>query len=491
MRGLLVEKFSRLVTGQEMWPPLYNSAVQVQTSGWNTKKYFAKYYKDKTPFPLLLTVKEDEGVMYFPVTKIKNIARERFRKYWRNPFSFSKLNKEFQRLSNKVDDLYSLLGHEKIKNSSEKALVGYLKTLKNAIWSLNTLVIFSIYFEKEDCAEFLTDNKVDLKNIALDKIWIKAAAPLDYSFDKRRFLNILASLKRGIPTEELSERHQFYTANYNKIANLNETRQSLKQEFSKYMKMSPRQIDRLLIKERQAKILRERKFREWLRTLNSDQEKLVLYIQSIMQFRDRRKDQISKSLVLGFRIAQKFFREAGIEEKYIMYEGLDELEKGTRFLRKLKKDFPKRVKGYTVLIKYNGKKETEFGTYEKTVKTMEGFIYGNRSADSPDYQLIKGQTGSPGKARGKARVIKNINSQAKNFRKGEILVTGMTRPEFVPIMKKSAAVVTDEGGMTSHAAIVCRELGIPCVIGTGVATSMIKSGSYIEVDASKAVVKKI
>jgi len=70
-------------------------------------------------------------------------------------------------------------------------------------------------------------------------------------------------------------------------------------------------------------------------------------------------------------------------------------------------------------------------------------------------------------------------------------VTGMTRPEFVPLMKKASAIVTDEGGITSHAAIVSRELGKPCVIGTQVATQILKNGDFVEVDADAGVVRII
>jgi pyruvate,water dikinase len=65
----------------------------------------------------------------------------------------------------------------------------------------------------------------------------------------------------------------------------------------------------------------------------------------------------------------------------------------------------------------------------------------------------------------------------------------MTRPEFVPLMKKASAIVTAEGGITCHAAIVSRELGIPCVIGTKNATKVLKTGDEIEVDAEKGIVK--
>ena len=98
-------------------------------------------------------------------------------------------------------------------------------------------------------------------------------------------------------------------------------------------------------------------------------------------------------------------------------------------------------------------------------------------------ETVYGAVASLGKATGPAKIILNINAFSK-FREGDVLMTGMTRPEFVPLMKKASAIVTDEGGITSHAAIVSRELGIPCVIGTKNATRVLKDGWIVQVKAN-------
>ena len=89
---------------------------------------------------------------------------------------------------------------------------------------------------------------------------------------------------------------------------------------------------------------------------------------------------------------------------------------------------------------------------------------------------------------GKVRVIKDA-SRIGQFKKGEVLVTKMTDPDWVPIMKVASAIITDEGGITSHAAIVSRELGIPCIIGTKNATKVLNDGSLVEVRANHGIVK--
>ena len=98
--------------------------------------------------------------------------------------------------------------------------------------------------------------------------------------------------------------------------------------------------------------------------------------------------------------------------------------------------------------------------------------------------LVKGQGASPGMATGRVVVIRDVKDTG-SVKAGDILVTKMTNPDMVPAMQKVAAIVTDEGGMTCHAAIVSRELGTPAVVGTRNATSLLKPGQLVTVDGEK------
>jgi len=104
--------------------------------------------------------------------------------------------------------------------------------------------------------------------------------------------------------------------------------------------------------------------------------------------------------------------------------------------------------------------------------------------------LVRGIPASPGIASGKVKVAYTVEEAAKKMEKGDILVTKMTDPDWVPYMKIAGAIVTDEGGMTAHAAIVSRELGIPAVVGTGNATEVLKTGMLVTVDGTQGVVYK-
>jgi len=155
------------------------------------------------------------------------------------------------------------------------------------------------------------------------------------------------------------------------------------------------------------------------------------------------------------------------------------------------------------LMKGEVKKSILDERFENTclIQTLDGYkIYQGAVAeevfklvfapDVTDVQHLEGLIASSGKATGRVKVVRKITDIA-DMKKGDILVASMTRPDMVQAMKLAGAIVTDEGGVTSHAAIVSRELKIPCIIGTKHATQVFKDGDMVEVDADSGVVKKI
>lgn len=104
--------------------------------------------------------------------------------------------------------------------------------------------------------------------------------------------------------------------------------------------------------------------------------------------------------------------------------------------------------------------------------------------------VLKGMVASTGIATGRVRLIWP-HAVNQRFKDNEILVTSMTTPDLMPFLKKASAIITDEGGITSHAAIVSRELNKPCIIGTKIATKVLKNGDLIQVDANKGIIKKL
>lgn len=128
---------------------------------------------------------------------------------------------------------------------------------------------------------------------------------------------------------------------------------------------------------------------------------------------------------------------------------------------------------------------TIYLTQTRPITTLEvepGAQTPNASAASASgTPILKGLGASPGVATGQVRVLASPSESAE-LRQGEVLVAPMTSPDWVPLMRRAVAVVTDSGGMTSHAAIVSRELGIPCVVGTHEATQTLSTGDLVTVD---------
>jgi pyruvate,water dikinase len=116
---------------------------------------------------------------------------------------------------------------------------------------------------------------------------------------------------------------------------------------------------------------------------------------------------------------------------------------------------------------------------------------GGAAAEPPAHAdgrvLLRGLGAAPGSAAGRVHVVSSL-SEAGELGDGDVLVAHMTTPDWVPLMRRAAAIVTDSGGMTCHAAIVSRELGIPCLVGTGTATDTLRDGELVTVHAGKGVV---
>jgi len=136
----------------------------------------------------------------------------------------------------------------------------------------------------------------------------------------------------------------------------------------------------------------------------------------------------------------------------------------------------------------------EFGTWFIDYSRILGDKYHDfvvTLAVPPNQQktILKGMAGSKGKVIGRARVIGAQDAIADvEFDKNDILVCPMTTPDHLPLMQRASAIITDAGGILSHAAIVARELGIPCITGTKYATSTLQTGDNIEVDADNGTV---
>ena len=166
-------------------------------------------------------------------------------------------------------------------------------------------------------------------------------------------------------------------------------------------------------------------------------------------------------------------------------------EETTALLAGEKVDISKLVSERRLAGAYVNDEGKEIFLDQNTLNNLEAFIratYTAPKASSDGVDFVKGFSANRGKVQGIARVILSSKDFGK-LNPNEILVTTMTSVDFVPVMERAAAFVTNEGGITSHAAIVAREMNKPCVIGTKNATQIIKDGDMVEVDANNGIVR--
>ncbi len=126
----------------------------------------------------------------------------------------------------------------------------------------------------------------------------------------------------------------------------------------------------------------------------------------------------------------------------------------------------------------------------KDSKKLEDFIEKRNKECLKGIKEIKGIVAQKGKFKGKVYLVKDFKN-LKNIKKGMVLVTPQTRPQFNKFIKQAGAIITDEGGLLCHASMLARELKIPCIVGTKIATKVLKTGNRVEIDSKKRLIKII
>ncbi len=211
---------------------------------------------------------------------------------------------------------------------------------------------------------------------------------------------------------------------------------------------------------------------------------IISMLATIARWRDKRKSYNQ----LGDSIVEKFIKEfslrIGVEQNILEHMLWQELEKVFYLSKNDLRQLDQRMHQGILSVVFR-KGEIHWLPYiqaEKIRKIMVGIM---SKCDN-----LKGRSAYPGKVQARARIILN----KKDFHKlkpGEILVAPNTRPEYVPIMKIAGAIISEEGGITCHAAIISRELKKPAVVGVQGALDVLKDGDFIEVDADRGIVRRL
>lgn len=192
-------------------------------------------------------------------------------------------------------------------------------------------------------------------------------------------------------------------------------------------------------------------------------------------------DKISEKFTLNRNDLEYYSKE----EIYQLFDGL----------KVSSKNISMRKKAFIMKGDSSNKLETIVG--EDAIKIIGSFSE-SQNKNMEVLKVIKGIIANKGKAEGSAKIIRAdydnfdaLGEKVEEMNPGDILFAETTSPELIQACKKASAIVTDQGGLLSHAAIISRELNIPCIVGTNDATKVFKDGDKVEVDADNGIVKKI
>ena len=205
-------------------------------------------------------------------------------------------------------------------------------------------------------------------------------------------------------------------------------------------------------------------------------------IKQCVEWRKETDPFFDQSIETIFQLLAQLVKVTNWDSGLVNYIRYDELTSALKTRKINKDDLSHRKKSVFAYI--DGQLIFEENFYEELAKRGLS-LPGDTPPDSKD---IKGVSANRGFANGKVKVV-FIREELNKVDEGDILIAPMTTPWYMPAMKKAAAIVTDEGGITCHAAIISRELGKPCIIGTKIATKVLHDGDLVEVDADNGVVR--
>ena len=403
---------------------------------------------------------------------------------------FKKLKNVYQILSTQLEkESFNLpQSSQNLKTLDNRTL---LKTMQNFFQTYKKFAVFMIIPHILQIS--LTSRLQSIfksKGLNPDKILLQVSIPIRETFEEKfqhQLLLLATSRKEGKRiTEKLNvfaNQWGFYSIdNYAYLEKFNY--QKVKKIIGEILKShhDPK-ID--LSKMEKEKKKREQAYFNLCKKVNfsNDEKNLLSFLQYLIWLRTQRLMFFRKAHFYSLPLILETLRRMRIKKEDITVITFEELE---RFLTTGQtistKELLRRQKA-SILSYHQGKLEILSGPHR--LRLWNQFFTKKTSI-----QPLKGWPANRGKVKGQVRIITNRKDISK-FKKGEILVTNMTNPDYVIIMGKAAAIVTDEGGITCHAAIVSRELGVPCIVGTQVATEILKDGDFVEVDAEKGIVKKI
>lgn len=395
-------------------------------------------------------------------------------------------------IAKKLDTIFEKFEKTNLTPLNKSELLEYYLLIKNGFveWFVPGALVEPVGLEGERKIRLFLEEKGIKKDELDSTVSILTTTP-HKTFSKRELedlLSIAIKVQNGAPVDALTEEHaQKYFWTHNNYF----TTEVLASDFFK------NQLITLLSKNGDpqtylAKLETEfngilQKKQELIAQLNllKEEKELIEFLELFAWYNDYRKEYVMKILHYLDIILAEIARRKNLTLKQMKYSlpfEIPAILDGTFDASLLEK----RMKEFFAI--WDSKKGI-FQHFTEDAKEVWN-RFDPHITHAQEQVEVSGLPASRGIVRGKARVTMSA-TEAKNIKPGEILVTSMTTPDFVTALKRAVAIVTNEGGILCHAAVVSREFGIPCIVGTQIATKVFKTGDLIEVNGDKGTVKKL
>lgn len=437
----MLKKEDYLKTVRRPYPPLFCTLVCM---GYTNKKFYEGIVNE--PFAITNLAHVD-NVWYYGKAEMEKGGKLAL-EAWKNPKTLDHVKREFKRRE------------ENLVNSATKSVEEFAKAYQEYMPAL--ALIFTIDKPTEQALREALSTK--LRPEEINELMSELNIPLEDNFHKKEEYDLLT-------TNDLAghvKKYAFLYARYgeDRTYTVEEAKDKLKEidkkEFLKKWEENKEKLKTSIVEAKQ---------------LLGDKSYLVDIFQYMIFYRTHRTDIMNKAAFFAIPMLKKI-----AENNKISYEQLIRCSAQELLENKVPSEevLGMRIKDCSTLLD-RGKISLLIG--KESQKLIDFF-----KEEINEINEFKGNIACKGKVRGKAKLI----FDKKDFEKvkdGDILVTSMTTPEMIPAMKKAIAFVTDEGGVTCHAAIISREMNKPCIIGTKIATRALKDNNEIEVDANMGIIK--
>ncbi len=395
--------------------------------------------------------------------------------YLKNPSNIKKLYSNWNQKFNEMLKKFELVYNDHYKSKNDNELIELSKEIYNfyreKVSMPGFLDGFMFYAEKRInklIDEFCKKNKI--KNFI--EIFTTLTASIEPSFFNEKDVEMLK-------LSNSKERKKFI----NKYAWINSGYFGFKPYTLKHLELEKKHAENSELinkklsenKQEKQKLIKKHKF-------NKEILAIIEISDLFIKWQDQRKVYTLTYAALRNKILKEISERFQINIKYLEYALTEELE--DVLTKKINIEVLKeRKNNHLLFIHKKGKlKKIIMG------ESVSAFFNKINNYNNEGVSELHGTVASTGKAQGIVRIVTTIRN-IKKLQIGEILVAPMTRPEHLVGMKKASAIITDDGGITCHAAIVSRELGKPCIIGTKTATKVLKDGDLVEVDANEGIVR--